>query len=131
MKRAPLLLLLLVAVGCGKTQADPAVTAPAETPQAARLEAGPTGEGSTTATGTRTFEGVVRMSKGSAFLEGHMLPHDFMKTRFGREWPKAVDGKRVRVVGATEVYRCGPHEQCLIEGNIPRFTTVTRFELLD
>lgn len=129
MNRAPLLLLLLVVTGCGKTQADPAASAPADSPQAPRVD--PRASGEDTATGARTFEGVVRMSKGSAFLEGHMLPHDFMKTRFGREWPKAVEGKRARAVGTTEVYRCGPNEQCLIQGNIPRFTTVTSFELLD
>lgn len=114
------LLLLLVAPGCGKTQADPAAAAPAESPQP-----------SPTPKGTQTFEGVVQISKGSAFLEGHMLPHDFMKERFGREWRAAVEGKRARVTGTAEVYHCGPNEQCLMQGNIPRFKTVTRFDLLD
>jgi hypothetical protein len=79
----------------------------------------------------RVIEGPVAISKGLPFVGGYFVPLDAVEARLGRGWSSWLPGKRVRVRGVTEIYVCGPAEQCLIEGRITRFRSVTDFAPLD
>jgi hypothetical protein len=69
-----------------------------------------------------TREGELQASKGFAAVADVLIPSDAVEKRFGSDWRTTAVGKRVRVRGKLRVHKCGPQEQCLIQGELPILT---------
>ena len=80
--------------------------------------------------GTTVAQGPLQISKMNPVVQGWFLPHDELSERFGDDWRKRLENRRLRVRGVTDVYHCPPESQCLIGGKIPRFASVTELALL-
>ena len=80
--------------------------------------------------GTTVVEGPLEVSKKMPFVQRWALPHDELSERFGDEWMTRLAKRRLRVRGVTEVYVCPPASQCLVDGEIPRFSRVAELGLV-
>ncbi|HVK64289.1 MAG TPA: hypothetical protein VM694_07440 [Polyangium sp.] len=72
--------------------------------------------------GVETREGELHPSKGFGSVADVLIPRDDLKKHLGEDWQKTTVGKRVRVRGKLRIYKCGPNEQCLIQGELPILT---------
>ncbi|MDI1481759.1 hypothetical protein [Polyangium sp. y55x31] len=72
--------------------------------------------------GVETREGELQTSKGFGAVADVLLPHDVLEEKLGSDWRKTMVGKRVRVRGKLRIHKCGPMEQCLIQGELPILT---------
>ncbi|WP_272417343.1 hypothetical protein [Polyangium jinanense] len=72
--------------------------------------------------GVETREGELHASKGFGAVADVLLPHDVLEEKLGRDWRTTMVGKRVRVRGKLRIHKCGPEEQCLIQGELPILT---------
>ncbi|MDI1447366.1 hypothetical protein [Polyangium sp. 6x1] len=72
--------------------------------------------------GVETREGELRTSKGFGAVADVLLPHDVLEEKLGSDWRTTMVGKRVRVRGKLRIHKCGPQEQCLLQGELPILT---------
>ncbi|MDC0740011.1 hypothetical protein [Polyangium mundeleinium] len=72
--------------------------------------------------GVETREGELHPSKGFGSVADVLIPRDDLKKHLGADWQKTTVGKRVRVRGKLRIHKCGPQEQCLIQGELPILT---------
>ncbi|WP_282421419.1 hypothetical protein [Polyangium sp. 15x6] len=72
--------------------------------------------------GVETREGELYKSKGFGAVADVLLPDDVLGEKLGRDWRTTMVGKRVRVRGKLRIHKCGPQEQCLIQGELPILT---------
>ncbi|TKD12739.1 hypothetical protein [Polyangium fumosum] len=72
--------------------------------------------------GVETREGELHPSKGFGSVADVLIPRDDLKKHLGEDWQKTTVGKRVRVRGKLRIHKCGPQEQCLIQGELPILT---------
>lgn len=99
----------------------------APAPDASLLQTTPESDASSPA-GVDEIIGTLGTSKGFASLGGVLLRGDEVQALLGQDWRSLV-GRRVRARGRRHDYRCGPHEQCLINGVIPLLTDLVSLEL--
>ncbi len=130
---AALALVALAASGCPRQGTTPNGRAPASSSTAVRIvpppaTAPPPEPAERAVANPDEVIGTLGTSKGMVSLGDVLLTPAQLRAQLGDDWRRHL-GRRVRARGTRETYQCGPQEQCLLGGSIPKLRDVVSIEL--